>query len=561
MKLLKKNKLTACEFSISMFLLTILLIFIKLFFIYLSYKNLFPLKHCTEYFISDIYFLVTIAFFVTVNLNTKSKIIQRINNIIVLFFIILFCIDIFTVYYFQTHETIFSIINIIIYWWTWFPWFTKLAIIWTITLIILWIIVTYLYTKILKDKTNKIFTPKIFTISFIWCIIIYCIQSLMMNIAVYDTKNILSINIQIFKEQVRDMNILFNDLNYEDYMINEVWLWKDLNVILVFAESLSAIDSANAWWNDNMPNFDKIQKDWITFTNFIANWHNSKESHISLFQWLPTLSLRDFNSKADCLAKYLNNLWYNTIHISTAYLDFLNERSQLKECWFKKVVWEEAFQNKKHYVEDTASDKDLYDNILHEIQTQTWKYFISLPTMSFHNPYDCPYGDTQELCLKYADETLYEFYTSLQKIWFFESWILIIVWDHRKREPAEPGEFNLFWPTWWYKSVATIIWSWINAWSVNNNIIQHTDFYYSIKKLLWHWDVTVDKFYNDTFSSLTNRDWWIIDDYYITSNWNKYNKLNINNAKQKNPDIYNYYLSIKQLWLEDSLFKKFHKNI
>ena len=383
----------------------------------------------------------------------------------------------------------------------------------------------------------------------------------MMNIAVYDTKNILSINIQIFKEQVRDMNILFNDLNYEDYMIDEVWLWKDLNVILVFAESLSAIDSANAWWNDNMPNFDKIQKDWITFTNFIANWHNSKESHISLFQWLPTLSLRDFNSKADCLAKYLNNLWYNTIHISTAYLDFLNERSQLKECWFKKVVWEEAFQNKKHYVEDTASDKDLYDNILHEIQTQTWKYFISSPTMSFHNPYDCPYGDTQELCLKYADETLYEFYTSLQKIWFFESWILIIVWDHRKREPAEPGEFNLFWPTWWYKSVATIIWSWINAWSVNNNIIQHTDFYYSIKKLLWHWDVTVDKFYNDTFSSLTNRDWWIIDDYYITSNWNKYNKLNINNAKQKNPDIYNYYLSIKQLWLEDSLFKKLHKNI
>jgi phosphoglycerol transferase MdoB-like AlkP superfamily enzyme len=44
-----------------------------------------------------------------------------------------------------------------------------------------------------------------------------------------------------------------------------------LNIILVFAESLSAIDSANAGGNDKMPKFDKIQKDGITFTNFIAD--------------------------------------------------------------------------------------------------------------------------------------------------------------------------------------------------------------------------------------------------------------------------------------------------
>ena len=98
-------------------------------------------------------------------------------------------------------------------------------------------------------------------------------------------------------------------------------------------------------------------------------------------------------------------------------------------------------------------------------------------------------------------------------------------------------------------------------WGVNDNIIQHTDFYYSIKKLLWHWNISVNKFYNDTFSASTNRNWWIVDNYYTTYNWDEYDKQIINTAKQKNPDIYDYYLSIKEVWLENSLFNKLRKNI
>lgn len=556
----KKNRFNACSFSVSLFLLTIILILVKTFVIYQSYKNLFPIKHCLEYFISDIYFLVTIAFFVTVNLNVNSKVIQRINNTLSLFFIILFCIDIFTVYYFQTHETILSIVNIIKYWWTWFPWFTKLAIRWTISLIILFIIITCLYRKIPQSKVCKIFTPMAFTILFILTLIVYCIQSLMMDVLISDTKNILSINIQVFKD-LTDRDILFSNSYYEDYMVDEIWLQKDLNVILVFAESLSAIDSANAWWNNNIPNFDKIQNDWITFTNFIANCRYSVQSHMSTFQWLPTLGLEIFSPKTDCLAGYLNDLWYNTTYISTAYLDFLHERKRLHECWFKKILGEEEFEDKLHYVEDTASDKDLYDRALKEIQSQTWKYFISLPTMSFHTPYNCPYGKTQDLCLKYADEQLYNFYISLQKMWFFESGILIILWDHRKREPAEIWEFNLFWPIREYKTVATIVWSWVQPWIINNNIMQHVDFYYSIKKLIWSWNVSVDKFYNDAFSSLSNRNYWIMDNYYTTFDWKTFNKVDIKSLEHKKAEIYDYYLSIKKVRQEDQILNSLHKNL
>ena len=86
-------------------------------------------------------------------------------------------------------------------------------------------------------------------------------------------ENIFSLNIDKMKEY--DLAPEQEDLEdiQKGYTIEKIrWEWKDLNIILVFAESLSAIDSANIWWNNKMPKFDQIQKDWITFTNFITNW-------------------------------------------------------------------------------------------------------------------------------------------------------------------------------------------------------------------------------------------------------------------------------------------------
>jgi hypothetical protein len=119
----------------------------------------------------------------------------------------------------------------------------------------------------------------------------------------------------------------------------------------------------------------------------------------------------------------------------------------------------------------------LYDRALQEIQAQTGKYFIWLQTISFHKPYNTPYWKTEESALKYADDSLYQFYQWLSEIWFFDNWILIILWDHRKMNPPEDWESEIFWKNRYTRAVATVVWSWINAWEINWNIIQHTDFY------------------------------------------------------------------------------------
>lgn len=355
-------------------------------------------------------------------------------------------------------------------------------------------------------------------------------------------KNVIGINIEAFKDLYNE-DILnnFHIKDYEDFIVQEQWDGKDLNIILIFAESLSPIDSARLWWNDNIPLFDNIQKSWTTFVNFITNWRTSIWSHIYTFLWIPFFS--DVNTEP--LPKFLNELWYETIYISTANLNFLDEKNLLYNFWFQRTIWEEEFKNNKKYTFNAAPDWDLYDKILETLQGQKWKYFISSNTISFHTPYNCPYGRTQKDCLKYTDEKLYDFYTSLVNIGFFDNGILIIVWDHRKREAIENGEYEIFWPSRKHKTVATVVWSWIKPWETNNDIVQNTDIYYSLKKLLWKNNITLDMFYNDIFSNNSNRNRWIIENIFVLPTENGYFIQNSKTTKENNKEIYYYYLSLK----------------
>lgn len=557
----KNLKEKAWTFCFSLLIFTILLLIIKQFIIYHVYENLAPFSYCLEYLVSDFYFLLIIAFFCTINFNVKNKIIKWISNIIILFLILLFYIDCFTIYYFQSHETIFSIIEIGKFWWNWFTqiWISRfLAFI-----IVLGLCVFFASKWPIEKYSSKTFSPKNYTIYFIIWVIVYFIQSIIFSIPIYNTRNIISINLQSINKMVNE-DILMTNVKYEDYIKYEKWYNKSLNIILVFAESISAIDSYHLWGKNNMPYLDKIQKDGITFTNFIANWINSCNAHVSALIWdIPVWEGYEYKFD-EWLANFLNNLWYNTTFISTAPLWFLDQRWFLRKVGFQKIIWEEAFEDKKKYSFNSAPDEYLYEKALDEIKNQTWKFFIWLQTISFHGPYSSPYctndGDCMYQTLNYVDEKLYDFYEELQRIRFFDNWILIIVWDHRKRSRAELWESYVFWETWKYRSVATVVWTWIQPGTINSNIIQHTDFYYSIKKLLWSWNITVNLFFNDIFSQTWSRTRWIMSNAFTVLKWNKYYIMDINTVKTEHREIYNYYLATKKKQiLEDLITKRLNK--
>ena len=313
---------------------------------------------------------------------------------------------------------------------------------------------------------------------------------------------------------------------YNDQLTLEEWEWKKLNIILVFLESFSVIDSKNCWWEDNLPLFDKIQNDWITFTNFLSHGYDSSTAHVSTLYWvIPWRKVwyKSFNHKMTPLPEFLNSEWYNTTFISTADTQFLSQRDFLKKSWFKKIIGEESFEDVEHYTFASAPDEYLYKEALKEISKQEWKFFIWMQTISFHQPYKTPYWETQELALKYSEEKLYEFYNELKRISFFNSWVLILIWDHRMMNPIKPWELSKLWESWQARTVATVIWTWIDSWEINNNIIQHIDIYNSIKKLVWSWTIELDKYYNNIFSNDSNRNRSISVRWWSTAAKNEYN--------------------------------------
>ena len=571
--IINENKSSWINLLILMF---IALIF-KQYCIYLSYRNLdYWFNFYLNNFFTDSIIVLIILGIVILNQYIKNRIIKIFNNTICLIFFIIFCIDTFTIYFLQSRISIFQAFQYINNWWNGFTWIIILI---SISVIVLrW--VSLLITKNIKTQ-SKILRYILLSIFFClsWLILIFSKPK--------EINNIISLNASFLKWVLLQENAyaLWDDtdlyvqeenkeinMNYEDYIKYISWEWKDVNIILIFAESLSAIDSANMWWNDNIPYFDKISKNWITFTNFISNWSTSDTAHISmLYGVIPLVNIwvdmpyTWYKLIMDPLPKFLNEQWYDTTFISTAPLNFLNQREFLSWAWFQKIIWEEEFKNNKKYTFDAAPDRELYDRALQEFKNQTWKFFIWLQTISFHKPYNTPNWKTEALALQYSDQELYKFYRKLDILWFFQSGILIIVWDHRKMEAAEDNEKNLFWENRYVRPVATIVWTWILSWQKNDNIIQHTDFYNSIKKLVWKWLLEVDSTYNDIFSRGINRDRGITNSkffdikYTVTyknSKWYRFDSVS-SLLQQKSDDFSQYmkaYLKY-ELWISDVITK------
>lgn len=503
-ELIKKSPLYWRTF----FILLCFIFIIKLFVIYSSYINLTPIYYCIWYFLTDVPVFLTFLLLIRINSNIKKKQYRLIIDILLLIICIHFFIDTFLILFFQSRALI---PEIFIFSWEVNIWLKYLTI-------IIWIIILFFILSLLSFTISNKFDLKQKFILILFIIWLFCYSFIEIVFHDRDLRyfwNVFTLN-SIFRNSNAFSYENYDNLNlnskYSDHLKYIKWDWKNTNIILIFAESLSAIDSKKYWWYNNMTWFDAISDDWITYTNFVSNWTNSEDAHIAtLLGVLPRTynSYTPYNLIMEPLPEFLNKQWYNTTFISTVRLSFLKQRDFLENIWFKKIIWEEAFESEQKYTFNSAPDEKLYERILQEVQNQTWKYFIAWQTISFHTPYETPYWNSQESALKYSDEKLYEFYLKIKKTDFFNNWILIIIWDHRMMQPMKEQEDKIIWKNWYTKSVATIIWKGINSWETKNTITQHTDIYNSIKKLVGNWNIQIDNYFNDIFSNQANRNWAI----------------------------------------------------
>ncbi|MEI8090886.1 MAG: hypothetical protein WCG98_01120 [bacterium] len=79
--------------------------------------------------------------------------------------------------------------------------------------------------------------------------------------------------------------------------------------------------------------------------------------------------------------------------------------------------------------------------------------------------------------------------------------MLVIVGDHRKMGSLTPDEKEAMGPLRYAKPVATVLGVGVQTGTINTNIIQHTDFFYSLKQLVGKGKVTVSTLFNNVFSA------------------------------------------------------------
>ena len=323
----------------TLIILLFIALIVKWVIIYASYDNLNPWENVISYLASDIIIIFFAHLLIMINYWIKKPRRRLINDIIVFVMLLIYVVDMFTIFIFHSRV---ALSDIFILWSSWssgFDWIIK----WWLLILILISLITFFFVQskmkfLKKDSKNMIITFSIF--SFIYALFYVVIIISKANIDYVE--DIISLNVQKLKD--KDLVLVPEEVEDEDkgYHIKQViWEWKDLNVILVFAESISAIDSARMGWNDNMPRFDKIQEKWITFTNFITNGTTSDTAHISTLLWvLPLRNMRMGNTpysgyklKMDSLPNYFNSQWYKTTFISAASLEFLKQREFLSWVW------------------------------------------------------------------------------------------------------------------------------------------------------------------------------------------------------------------------------------
>jgi phosphoglycerol transferase MdoB-like AlkP superfamily enzyme len=192
-------------------------------------------------------------------------------------------------------------------------------------------------------------------------------------------ENVLLLNLDAIGNKIEsnDAFVPATDIDakkYEEYFTYIKGQKKKLNVILVFAESFSTVDSKRAGGlYNNFPLFDKVQAEGIMFKNFMANGCTSETAHIALLQGVEPRQLPiekaegnyyNYANYTNTLPEFFNSLAYKTIFLSTVTLDFLEQRDFLNEMKFQNIIGEEAFKNEKKYVFDAAPDHVLYNKAL-----------------------------------------------------------------------------------------------------------------------------------------------------------------------------------------------------
>lgn len=225
------------------------------------------------------------------------------------------------------------------------------------------------------------------------------------------------------------------------------------NIVLLILESFTSDLIKSLGGEANItPNFEKLVKDGLLFTNIYASGDRTDKGIISIMSAFPsqaTQSIIKNVNKLEKLPGFSQELLENGYKTSFFYggeSEFYNFKSYMLSHGIQKVIDQHNFPRKDVLSKWGAFDHLTLNKQLNYLNKSPQPFFSTLLTLSNHEPFDLPtlpkFGSNSLANLFrstafYTDSALFDYINKAKQTDWYKNTLFILIADHGHRLPTE----------------------------------------------------------------------------------------------------------------------------
>lgn len=218
------------------------------------------------------------------------------------------------------------------------------------------------------------------------------------------------------------------------------------NIVLFIIESWSAdlIESLGGD-PDITPEFRKLEKEGILFTNLYVSGNRSQEAMAAIFGGFPSIPITSITHDAEkfkklpSLVQNLRNVGYTTSFYFGGQLIYGNLKAYILYNGFDRIIEDEDFPRNTPQGKLSIYDEIVFRKQLEDLNKEGQPFFSVVFTASTHSPYDVPlkkrlpWNKTEEGYVNsayYTDQCFGEYFAEAKKQAWYNNTLFILVADH-----------------------------------------------------------------------------------------------------------------------------------